>query len=100
MRRIADLCPGDAKTDARDARDARDALIIADAVRAMHHTLPSAGLEDGTITEPGMIACSDDDPTGEPPGSRTGSTACRPRSSAARTGPGPAAPAHDRPGPA
>ncbi|MFF8096858.1 transposase [Streptomyces sp. NPDC016675] len=33
MRRIADLYPGEAKTDARDA------FIIADAARAMPHTL-------------------------------------------------------------
>lgn len=33
MRRIADLYPGEAKTDARDA------FIIADASRAMPHTL-------------------------------------------------------------
>lgn len=33
MRRIADLCPGEAKTDARDA------FIIADAARVMPHTL-------------------------------------------------------------
>jgi hypothetical protein len=38
MRRIADLYPGEAKTDARDA------FIIADATRSMPHTLRSIDL--------------------------------------------------------
>lgn len=49
MRRIADLYPGEAKTDARDA------FIIADAARAMPHTLRSVDLEDETIAELEMI---------------------------------------------
>ncbi|MCQ9387043.1 IS110 family transposase, partial [Brevibacterium moorei] len=40
MRRIADLHPGQAKTDARDA------AIIADAARTMPHTLRSIVLAD------------------------------------------------------
>ncbi|MFI7237592.1 IS110 family transposase [Streptomyces cyaneofuscatus] len=59
MRRIAGLCPGEAKTDARDA------FIIADAARAMPHTLRSVDLEDETIAELEMIVGFDDDLTGE-----------------------------------
>lgn len=59
MRRIADLYPGEAKTDARDA------FIIADAARAMPHTLRSVDLEDETIAELEMIVGFDDDLTGE-----------------------------------
>ncbi|MFJ4866908.1 transposase [Streptomyces sp. NPDC088748] len=55
MRRIADLCPGEAKTDARDA------FVIADAARAMSHTLRSVDLEDETIAELEMIVGFDDD---------------------------------------
>lgn len=39
MRRIADLYPCEAKADAKAKTDAKDALIIADAARAMPHTL-------------------------------------------------------------
>lgn len=59
MRRIADLYPGEAKTDAKDA------FIIADASRAMPHTLRSIDLEDETIAELEMIVGFDDDPAGE-----------------------------------
>ncbi|MGQ4712397.1 IS110 family transposase [Streptomyces anulatus] len=59
MRRIADLYPGEAKTDARDA------FIIADAARAMPHTLRPVDLEDKTIAELEMIVGFDDDLTGE-----------------------------------
>ncbi|MFE8975864.1 IS110 family transposase [Streptomyces cyaneofuscatus] len=59
MRRIADLYPGEAKTDARDT------FIIADAARAMPHTLRSVDLEDETIAELEMIVGFDDDLTGE-----------------------------------
>ncbi|MGW7418431.1 IS110 family transposase [Streptomyces sp. NPDC054863] len=59
MRRIADLYPGEAKTDARDA------FIIADAARSMPHTLRSIELEDETIAELEMIVGFDDDLTGE-----------------------------------
>ncbi len=43
MRRIADLYPGEAKTDARDA------FIIADAARAMPHTLRTIDPTDETL---------------------------------------------------
>ncbi|WP_033329086.1 IS110 family transposase [Streptomyces yerevanensis] len=59
MRRIADLYPGEAKTDARDA------FIIADAARAMPHTLRTIDLADETVAELAMIAGFDDDLAGE-----------------------------------
>ncbi|MCX5136480.1 IS110 family transposase [Streptomyces sp. NBC_00340] len=59
MRRIADLYPGEAKTDARDA------FIIADAARAMPHTLRAIDGEDETIAELEMIVGFDDDLAGE-----------------------------------
>ncbi|MEV0889089.1 IS110 family transposase [Streptomyces microflavus] len=59
MRRIADLYPGEAKTDARDA------FIIADASRAMPHTLRAIDGEDETIAELEMIVGFDDDLAGE-----------------------------------
>ncbi len=59
MRRIADLYPGEAKTDARDA------FVIADAARVMPHTLRSVVLEDETIAELEMIVGFDDDLAGE-----------------------------------
>ncbi|MDX2707946.1 IS110 family transposase [Streptomyces sp. PA03-6a] len=55
MRRIADLYPGGAKTDARDAH------IIADAARAMPHTLRAIELADATVAEMEMIVGFDDD---------------------------------------
>jgi transposase len=59
MRRIADLYPGEAKTDARDA------FVIADAARAMPHTLRSIELDDETVAELEMIVGFDDDLAGE-----------------------------------
>ena len=59
MRRIADLYPGEAKTDARDA------FIIADAARAMPHTLRTIDPSDETVAELAMIAGFDDDHAGE-----------------------------------
>ncbi len=59
MRRIADLYPGEAKTDARDA------FVIADAARVMPHTLRSVDLEDETIAELEMIVRFDNDLTGD-----------------------------------
>ncbi|MFI6937063.1 IS110 family transposase [Streptomyces sp. NPDC050287] len=59
MRRIADLYPGEATTDARDA------FIIADAARAMPHTLRSIELADETVAELEMIVGFDDDLAGE-----------------------------------
>ncbi|WP_067837389.1 IS110 family transposase [Nocardia lijiangensis] len=55
MRRIADLYPGQAKTDARDAH------IIADAARTMPHTLRRVDIGDDTLTELGVLAGFDDD---------------------------------------
>ncbi|MEU1368367.1 IS110 family transposase [Streptomyces sp. NPDC005803] len=59
MRRIADLYPGEAKTDARDA------FIIADAARTMPHTLRALATTDETIAELDMLAGFDDDLAGE-----------------------------------
>ncbi len=59
MRRIADLYPGEAKTDARDA------FVIADAACVMPLTLRSVDLEDETIAELEMIVGFDDDLAGE-----------------------------------
>lgn len=55
MRRIADLYPGEAKTDARDA------FVIADAARTMPHTLRGIEPTDETIAELEMIVGFDDD---------------------------------------
>ncbi|MFG3229557.1 IS110 family transposase [Kitasatospora sp. NPDC048194] len=55
MRRIADLYPGEAKTDARDA------VIIADAARTMPHTLRDLAMSDETVAELEMIVGFDDD---------------------------------------
>jgi transposase len=55
MRRIADLHPGEGKTDARDA------YIIADAARTMPHTLRRVGADDETLAELGVLAGYDDD---------------------------------------
>ncbi|MBL1102071.1 IS110 family transposase [Streptomyces sp. 205] len=59
MRRIADLYPGQGKTDARDE------AIIADAARTMLHTLRSTELDDETIAELHMIVGFGDDFAGE-----------------------------------
>lgn len=59
MLQIADLYPGEAKTDARDA------FIIADAAHAMPHTLRAIELEDETVAEREMIVGFDDDLAGE-----------------------------------
>jgi transposase len=59
MRRIADLYPGEAKTDARDA------FVIADAARSMPHTLRSIEPDDETVAELEMIVGFDDDLAGE-----------------------------------
>ncbi|MEW2574598.1 IS110 family transposase [Streptomyces sp. NPDC047070] len=55
MRRIADLYPGEAKTDARDA------FIIADAARSMPHTLRAIEAGDETVAELEMLVGFDDD---------------------------------------
>lgn len=55
MRRIADLYPGEAKTDARDA------FIIADAARTMPHTLRQLAPDDEAVAELQMLVGFDDD---------------------------------------
>lgn len=55
MRRIADLHPGEAKTDARDA------MIIASAARTMPHTLRSIVISDEQAAELSMLCGFDDD---------------------------------------
>ncbi|GAB3460870.1 IS110-like element IS110 family transposase [Streptomonospora sediminis] len=55
MRRMADLYPGEAKTDARDA------AVIADAARSMPHTLRDLAPEDEAIAALAMVAGHDDD---------------------------------------
>ncbi|MFH8698964.1 IS110 family RNA-guided transposase [Streptomyces chartreusis] len=59
MRRIADLYPGEAKTDSKDA------FNIADASRTMPHTLRAIDGKDETIAELEMIVGFDDDLAGE-----------------------------------
>jgi transposase len=55
MRRIADLYPGEAKTDARDAH------IIADAGRTLPHALRRVGTEEQTTVELAVLAGYDAD---------------------------------------
>ncbi len=55
MRRIADLHPGQAKTDARDA------YVIADAARTMPHTLRRVGKDDEALSGLGVLAGYDTD---------------------------------------
>ena len=59
MRRIADLHPGQAKTDARDAH------VIADAARTMPHTLRRVGTDDETLAALTVLAGYDDDLAGQ-----------------------------------
>lgn len=59
MRRIADLYPGTAKTDARDA------FIIADAARSLPHTLRQVDVGDDTLAELEVLVGFDDDLAGE-----------------------------------
>lgn len=59
MRRIADLYPGQAKTDARDA------FIIADTARTMPHTLRRVDTDDEALAELGVLVGFDDDLAGE-----------------------------------
>jgi transposase len=59
MRRIADLYPGRAKTDARDA------FIIADAARSLPHTLRPIDVGDDTLAELDVLVGFDDDLAGE-----------------------------------
>ncbi|MEU4134428.1 IS110 family transposase [Streptomyces wuyuanensis] len=55
MRRIADLYPGEAKTDAKDA------AVIADAARTMPHTLRSLALTDEIAAELTVLVGFDQD---------------------------------------
>ena len=55
MRRIADLYPGEAKTDARDA------YVIADAGRTLPHTLRRVGTEEHTTVQLAVLAGYDAD---------------------------------------
>ncbi|WP_410631230.1 IS110 family transposase [Amycolatopsis sp. cmx-4-83] len=59
MRRIADLYPGRAKTDARDA------FIIADAARSLPHTLRPVDVGDDALAELEVLVGFDDDLAGE-----------------------------------
>lgn len=59
MRRVADLYPGEAKTDARDA------YVIADAARTMPHLLRDLKADDETLAALSMILGFDDDLAGE-----------------------------------
>lgn len=59
MRRIADLYPGKAKTDARDA------FIIADAARTLPHTLRPVDVGDDALAELDVLVGFDDDLAGE-----------------------------------
>lgn len=59
MRRIADLHPGEAKTDARDA------FIIAEAARTLPHTLRSIAVADEQVAELSMLCGFDDDLAGQ-----------------------------------
>src|SRR5882757_8708178 len=55
MRRIADLYPGNAKTDARDA------FIIADAARTLPHALRWVDVGDDALAELDVLVGYDDD---------------------------------------
>ncbi|WP_370936553.1 IS110 family transposase [Amycolatopsis sp. cg13] len=59
MRRIADLYPGRAKTDARDA------FVIADAARSLPHTLRPVDVGDDALAELDVLIGFDDDLAGE-----------------------------------
>jgi len=59
MRRLADLHPGTAKTDARDA------YVIADAPRTLPHTLRRVDTGDDTLAELEVLVGYDDDLAGE-----------------------------------
>ncbi len=59
MRRIADLYPGRAKTDARDA------FVIADAARSLPHTLRPVDVGDEALAQLEVLVGFDDDLAGE-----------------------------------
>lgn len=77
MRRIADLYPGEAKTDARDA------AVIADAARTMPHTLRSLELTDEITAELPVLVGLTRTWRQRPPAPRTGYAACSPSSTPA-----------------
>jgi transposase len=77
MRRIADLYPGEAKTDAKDA------AVIADAARTMPHTLRTLDLADEVTAELTMLVGFDQDLAGEQTAPPTASAACSPSSTPA-----------------
>ena len=70
MRRIADLHPGEAKTDARDA------YIIAEAARTMPHTLRSIQIAAEQLAELTMLCGFDDDLAKQATATSNGSEAC------------------------
>ncbi len=70
MRRLADLHPGNAKTDARDA------YIIADAARTLPHTLRQVDLDDEQLAELEVLVGHDDIWQDSPPLCLTGFVAC------------------------
>jgi len=59
MRRLADLHPGQAKTDARDA------FVIADAARTLPHTLRRVDVGEEALAELKVLVGFDDDLAGE-----------------------------------
>src|SRR4051812_29685311 len=59
MRRIADLCPGKAKTDPRDA------FVIADAARSLPHTLRPVDVDDDVLADLDVLVGFDDDLAGD-----------------------------------
>jgi transposase len=59
VRRLADVHPGNAKTDARDA------YVIADAARTLPHTLRRVDTGDETLAELEVLVGFDDDLAGE-----------------------------------
>ena len=59
VRRIAELSPGEGKTDARDA------FVIADAARTLPHALRRVGPDEQTVTAVGVLAGYDADPAAE-----------------------------------
>ncbi|MET4588875.1 hypothetical protein ABIA70_000453 [Arthrobacter sp. 754] len=84
MHRIADLHPGQAKTDARDA------AIVAEAARTMPHTLRSIAVDDETLAELAVLGAFDDDLAAQITATSNRSAGCSPRSTSPRAGTGPA----------
>ncbi len=59
MRRLADVFPGEGKTDARDA------YVIAETARTMPHVLRRVGADEQTLAELSVLAGYDDDLAGQ-----------------------------------